>query len=307
MRWPTLLLSVALCLHVGSCTTQKQLVLGFATDLQSPGALDHVSLRVFDDSNSSLLTQDWDLPGELTHDIRLPGSFALDRGAHAPSVVEVELTGSRAGVALLKRTSAVAFPEDDTLFFRMALVQRCEGITCPEGQGCIEGKCRPQLTNAVSILPYRAGMEASLACNSGSTFVDTTTGAPMPTSGDGCAADQWCGEATCYGDQGQTLLWCTPPSSTCTGIDGYESCLIAACDPQLSGCYGSDWRRGQFGGPCRSYAECRRACGCDASCVSGCDAARSPSCGACLVGSGGVTGCLATADAGCTLPTCRAK
>ncbi len=286
-------------------------MLGFVTDLSAPTALDHITMRVYDDANTTLTSGEWKLPGEIAQDFRLPGSFALTQG-DGVALVHVELVGTKlVGTTLdpdtmrpetvVTRTAGVAFADDSTLFFRMALVQSCQGMSCGAGQSCIEGKCRPALTNAVSILPYRAGLEAGVACDSGSTFIDTATNQPLATEGTGCKKNQWCGEGTCYGDQGQGLLWCTMPDHTCTGIDGWETCVIGQCGPELASCYGPSWREGKFAGPCESYARCKTACGCETACIEACAMNQPTVCTSCL---GNVEACQLNSTTTCTPPTC---
>jgi formylglycine-generating enzyme required for sulfatase activity len=189
----------------------------------------------------------------------------------------------------------------------MTLVQRCMGVVCQEGESCIEGKCRDETVQTVSLRAYHAGQEAAVECDSGSHLIDTSTQEPMATDGTGfCGPGQWCGESTCYRNRGQGLLWCTAVDSTCAGVDAYEGCVVDACDSELAGCFGPSWRRGRFAGACRAYAECRSACDCDPTCMARCDAKRDPACTACLSAPDGPDACRASAEVStCREPTCH--
>jgi len=87
-----------------------------------------------------------------------------------------------------------------TLFMRLTLVSECDeatGVHCPGGQSCVEGVCRAPLVNNQTLLPYTKGMENEFACDSGTQFVLSSTGALIPPKGD-CGAGQFCQEGTCY-------------------------------------------------------------------------------------------------------------
>jgi formylglycine-generating enzyme required for sulfatase activity len=290
-------------LTLGGCKDASQIVLGFATDLSAPGVIDTVNMRVVDASGATLVEHGWKLSRDPV--VALPGSFNLYSEQGGEPTVRVELSGLLNNVEIVHRSSQLAFVSQADLFFRMTLVQACMGMDCGAGKSCIEGKCRPEAVNAVSLPAYRDGAERTVECDSGTKLVDTNTMEPLPVHGSGfCAPGEWCGESTCYRNQGQGLLWCSPASETCKGIDGYEGCVVDHCTSELAGCYGPDWRRGKFGGPCESYATCRSQCECDLACITACDAKRPAACSACLNGSGGLATCLQLADSACMPPTC---
>jgi formylglycine-generating enzyme required for sulfatase activity len=291
------------------CSAPSQVVLGFATDLSAPNVIDRVHMQVFNATGAQLLENEWVLPGMRARDFKLPGSFTLFADGGAEPSVRVRLVG-RLGddpMPVVERTAAMQFSSESTLFFRMTLVQRCAGVVCQAGESCIEGKCRDEAVETVSLRAYHSGREEAVECDSGSRLIDTSTQEPMATDGTGfCGPGEWCGEGTCYRNRGQGLLWCTAVDSTCGGVDRYESCIVDACQAELEGCYGASWRRGRFGGACRAYAECRSKCDCDASCMARCDAARDPACSACLDAPAGPNACRASAESTtCSEPTCH--
>jgi formylglycine-generating enzyme required for sulfatase activity len=293
---------------VAACSAPSQVVLGFATDLSAPTVIDRVEMHVFAIEGQELLSKEWILPGMRARDFKLPGSFTLFSEGGSEPAVRVVLEGHLGAdpTPVVSRSASMQFSSEQTLFFRMTLVQRCMGMTCPIGQSCIEGLCKTETVNAVSLRPYEPSRVEAVECNSGSQLIDTSTQEPMVMAGDGfCAVDEWCGESTCYRNQGQGLLWCTPPGSACKGIDGYEDCLVSSCDAQLATCYGPQWRRGHLEGPCKDYGRCRSECACDPACTAACDADRAPACATCLDGPGGVTTCIAGAETLCNDPSCQ--
>jgi hypothetical protein len=91
---------------------------------------------------------------------------------------------------------------------------------------------------------------------------------------------------TCYGQTGQT----------CTGVDTYENCLIAACGTQFNTCFGSDFS----GGTCAAFLKCEGGCNCgDSSCFAGCVGSASSDCKSCLIAAG-----TCEQGAHCTMPSC---
>lgn len=71
----------------------------------------------------------------------------------------------------------------------------------------------------------------------------------------------------------------TTNSSTCGALNSpsnpedkaCEDCMAASCNAELSACYGSGYKTGNFSGPCGPVATC--TCSCpegDLSCLTGC-------------------------------------
>lgn len=96
---------------------------------------------------------------------------------------------------------------------------------------------------------------------------------------------------------------CPPPGSTCAAgeYEKYTSCVDAKCAKDNAACFGPDYQKGTFAGPCKDQMACTAACACDdAACMQKC--APSAECRKCLGTS--VLSCVQSA--GCEVPACAA-
>jgi hypothetical protein len=74
-------------------------------------------------------------------------------------------------------------------------------------------------------------------------------------------------------------------SNTCQNMMGSgacASCLQAKCDSQNQACLGSDYKNGNFSGPCGPLVACTCKCASsDVQCLSGCYGKNTPACMTC--------------------------
>ena len=94
------------------------------------------------------------------------------------------------------------------------------------------------------------------------------------------AAVAGCGAKTSDAQQTPTPLppdksgrACTVQKSECPqqSIDDYAGCVVAQCDAKYKMCLGDAYAAGNFGGPCKAWIECGRACAnCDQACLAKC-------------------------------------
>ncbi len=96
---------------------------------------------------------------------------------------------------------------------------------------------------------------------------------------------------------------CPPPGSTCASgeYERYTGCVDAKCDTENKLCFGPNYQKAAFGGPCKDHMACVAACACDDTpCMQKC--APSAECRACLTST--VLACVR--GAGCEVPACAA-
>ena len=90
--------------------------------------------------------------------------------------VRIEVAAYSAGSPLFRRTATMSLVEEQTLFMRMALVLACmSAADCAVGETCVEGTCRAEEVDTHTFPRYEAAMEETLACNSGTAFMNTST------------------------------------------------------------------------------------------------------------------------------------
>jgi len=198
-------LAVLVVLLAG-CAKSSQIVVGVITNLQVPSTLKTAQLEAYRDGvqvGSELFSP---IATQPRQPYALPGSFDFYSPRGGTPVVQLVLTGYGAdpGTPLLQRTAVVQYVAEDARFFRMALVQACIGTLCPDGT-CVEGTCQQQSFDSARMPHYHSGMESTVECDSGSSFIDTTTCgsgtdgvcSALPVSGS-CGAGETCIEGTCY-------------------------------------------------------------------------------------------------------------
>jgi len=202
MRRP--FIAVLALFFLASCSKNRtEVVLGLATDLTAPDQLDHVQLMVQRDG-VIIIQQDWDVFGQPRVPYELPGSYGLYTDDGSQPRVQVDFIGFHSSKEILRRTAIFTPITGQTLFMRIPLVKRCEGVTCPADQTCVEGACASAEVNSGTFPAYLNQQETTVDCNSGDKLIDTGTRQPLPVNGSGsCAANQVCGDSTCYNVVGQ--------------------------------------------------------------------------------------------------------
>jgi len=221
-------------LALGGCKEKAELVLGVATDLRARGQLDEVRLSAKRDGVEVVANQ-WTLADARPGRFELPGSFGLYSREGAESRVDVTIDGYKEGRLIATRPAKLSLVRGKTLFLRLTIVADCrqpDGPACPDGEACVEGACRPQPIDAQALPIYRVDLVDKLPCSSGTQYIVTTTGDPLPVDGAGCAADEVCQEGLCIKrpadepDPAPPGSWTTEPTppelagSTLNGVWG---------------------------------------------------------------------------------------
>ena len=198
MRRLALLVLAAL---LPACHSTTQIVVGILTNLAVPSQLTAVRLEA---SRNGVQVEQrlWTLSGQKGVDFTLPGTYDLYSTRGGMPEVELELAGFVGETQVLTRHSQIQLVADEQPFYRMTLVQSCEGVTCPAGSGCVEGVCRPDTVDPRVLPPYDSALALTVQCDSGSGFIDTSTCstgtcAPLPITGPACAIDEVCREGAC--------------------------------------------------------------------------------------------------------------
>jgi hypothetical protein len=130
-----------------------------------------------------------------------------------------------------------------------------------------------------------------VGCGGGSDGKGTDGGGPGGTSGTG--RDLLTGQCLGASDE------------VCTGEDAYVTCLAGRCDAQLKACYGADYAKGKYAGPCGDLMNCEMKCPCDATkdaCEATCYSQNGNSVTACL--SCTTTAATCITGSGCAEPVC---
>jgi hypothetical protein len=208
-RYVASILSISLLL---GCTGRTEIVVGVATDLQARGQIDTVRFLA-SRNGTPLVDHTWSLAEVPLGLYELPGSFGLYSPDGSQPRVELSVMGYQGKTVIAERDSVLSLLSGETLFVRMGLVSDCgalNGPNCAADESCVEGVCRPRLVDAHRLPSYSKDLVGALACDSGTRFIVSSTGAPMPLHGAGCRADEFCQEGTCYkylaGEQPSTAM-----------------------------------------------------------------------------------------------------
>lgn len=133
----------------------------------------------------------------------------------------------------------------------------------------------------------------ALGCSSddsGSTSADASASSGQPdgartgtATGDSATRSAADGAARGPSDSGVTpkdggaFSACPSPSlitnTACSAaeITGFNECVETSCKSKYEECYGVDYERGVFSGPCADYLGCNSKCGCDdTACATAC-------------------------------------
>lgn len=92
--------------------------------------------------------------------------------------------------------------------------------------------------------------------------------------------DDSSGSNMCDMPAGQSMSGCSQAQ-----IKEYSSCVEDACSDKYEECYGPNYKKGEFSGPCASYMECISDCDCDdTACTQACT--MPSACQSCVIGFG---------------------
>lgn len=176
-------------------------MIGVATDLRAPDALDRARLLVSRGDTSVVVVEaDWELTG-TSEPFNLPGSFGVFSDGEE-FLIDVDLQGFKNGGQLLSRRARFSLIEDQTLFVRLTLVGGCQDRTdCAASQTCVEGTCQEPDLDSRTFPPFSEELVEKVSCLGGMPLIQTQTGDPMPSTNDAamCPANL-CSEGFCHVD-----------------------------------------------------------------------------------------------------------
>ena len=219
---PSLFLLAAL-LQPAACEDRPatQVVISMATDLpaQNPLAKLSMTLERFDDEQQvwtpvdPAVTKDWEID-KPPLGFELPGSVVTYSGKERTPLMRATIDAQDPrGDKMLRRQTVFRLVKEKMLFMRMAITAKCfDDADCPPDKTCIEGRCRsPEFKHLPEYDPATRP-ELTAACDSGTRFINTTSGTELPRAGASCPADQICIEGACYpGDVFGTPLPASQP------------------------------------------------------------------------------------------------
>ncbi len=207
--WPLALLALA-----SGCADRPstQVLISLATDLDAPVPLERVRMKVdrfWDDVNDFVpidngnLTTEWLINAPPDNRYELPGSLVAFSDLETAPKIRVTAYAENASGRFIRRQVIMRLVREKTLFMRLGLTSRClDDADCPEERTCIEGRCRDPQIDSRSLPEYQPARkpEFGIECDSGTTFVNTTTRTPLkPDRPGGCpSALDVCVEGTCY-------------------------------------------------------------------------------------------------------------
>jgi hypothetical protein len=123
-----------------------------------------------------------------------------------------------------------------------------------------------------------AALSAALACGDSSSDKDSSgdggTGSGGKDSGGASS-----GGSCAPGAGAEAPAGCSEAQ-----VKEYQACFDDACGSQLEACYGTGYKNGKFGGPCKDYITCTAECDCDVACIQKCTP--SSECAECTKGIG---------------------
>jgi hypothetical protein len=192
---------VVAALALAACQPRTEMMIGVATDVRAPDILDQVELvvtRVADGMPE--IDQQWDITGIPNEPFNLPGSYGIFSADGTEPKVQIEVIGLKNGNAVVTRHAILSLVSDRTLFVRMGLTAGCINKNdCGPSQTCVEGQCRDRLIDSRQLPDFVQVLVNELTCDSGTKYIDTATGDPMPFSADAMSCpSSLCSEGTCY-------------------------------------------------------------------------------------------------------------
>lgn len=196
---------------------RTEIMIGVVTDIRAPGLIDGARLIVTR-AKDGFPEQDvaWELSGLPNQPFNLPGSYGVYSDGEEVKL-DLVLTGLKGPTPVLNRRAVLNLVEGKTLFFRMSLVAGCQDRTdCLATQTCVEGVCRDVNVDSDQLPDFEPTLVDHLTCDSGTAFIDTSTGAALPLAegAEDCPANL-CLDGTC-------LKPPPTPSSGSRAVTGYQ-------------------------------------------------------------------------------------
>lgn len=207
----------ALALLTACEQPRTEIMIGVVTDVRAPGLLDGARLLVTR-AKDGFVEQDvaWELSGLPNQPFNLPGSYGVYSDGEEVKL-DLVLTGLKGVNDVVTRRAVMNLVQGKTLFFRMSLVAGCQDRSdCLPTQTCVEGVCRDVNVDSDQLPDFEPSLVDHLTCDSGTKFIDTSTGAALPLAegAEDCPANL-CLDGTC--------LKPTPaPSSGSRAVTGYQ-------------------------------------------------------------------------------------
>jgi hypothetical protein len=182
-----------------------QAMVSVVTDLE-PEALERVTMkleRLNEGAGDYAPLQTYDWPIKSGGLFELPGSVVAYSTGQEPPQIRITLSAWGPEQQLLvSRRAVFRLVHQRAVFLRLGLTSRCLGdADCADSTTCIEGRCRDEVIDGTQLSAYQAAAtpERAFACDSGTSFRNTITGAALPPTSKSCPGpDQVCSEGTCY-------------------------------------------------------------------------------------------------------------
>jgi hypothetical protein len=184
-----------------ACQQRTELMVGIATDVRAPDAIDGAELIVTRaDNGVTELDVQWSITGVADLPFNLPGSYGVFASDGTPIQLDLVLLGTKGNTTVVTRHAVLGLISDQTLFYRMGITAGCASKTdCAPTETCVEGTCQDPHVDPRTLPPFTDDLVTSVACNSGTSFIDTGTGQPMPENdGGGDCPAGLCSEGTCF-------------------------------------------------------------------------------------------------------------
>lgn len=190
---------IATLLLAGCEQPRTELMIGVVTDIRAPNVIDGAQLIVTRAKDGFVEQQvSWQISGLPNQPFNLPGSYGIYSDGEEVKL-DVVLTGLKGENPVVSRRAVLNLVEGKTLFFRMGMTAGCAAKSdCLPTESCVEGVCRDVVVNSLQLPDFRPEIVGALTCNSGPTYIDTGTGAPLPMApgAEDCPIDL-CVEGTC--------------------------------------------------------------------------------------------------------------
>jgi hypothetical protein len=176
-------------------------MIGLATDIRAPDLLDSVQLNVtrMRDGFPEEQLPPWTISGLPDQPFNLPGSYGVYSPDGSEVKVQLDLVGLKDDSPVVTRSAILSLVNGKTLFVRLGLVTGCMNRSdCGSDQTCVEGRCSSRVIDQLMLPDYDERLVTELTCNSGTAFINTADGSPMPLSDDAASCPAGlCSEGTC--------------------------------------------------------------------------------------------------------------